>query len=79
MSVKDWKHLPIWGRGGTAPDGWPWGTIWYRDGRDTKFKRGYYYRNVGTPMEHGRYVQGPFKTLKEAIADLEQWAEERRR
>lgn len=79
MSTKDWKRLPIWGRGGTAPDGWPWGTIWYRDGRGKKIRRGYYYRNAGTPMEHGKYVQGPFKTLAECIADLERWAEERKR
>ena len=79
MSVTDWKKLAIWGRGGIAPDGWPWGTIWFRDGRDRKFKRGYYFRNVGTPLEHGKYVQGPFKSLRECVDELERWAKERAR
>ena len=79
MSGRTWKRLPIWGRGGTAPDGWPWGTIWYRNGKDDRYARGYYFRNVGTPMEHGRYVKGPFATLKACVAEMERWAKERAR
>jgi hypothetical protein len=30
-------------------------------------------------MEHGRYVKGPFATLKACVAEMERWAKERAR